>query len=389
MKIKTMLFLICSLIPVSSLSAQTASRTRVAVIPFWGPDTGINNQFFSALQGVLNGNADYEPFSVDMDKLPPDVPSGGFPPHVCPSPSMTGGAPYALTGETSRADDGRSWILRLYLWEMSDNRLLYSDEIEPADRAECEADLPALLDWLFSWAGKNAESASAGEAAQTGQAKAPEGAASGATARGQTPAVPAAEHWLYAGLRAGLSLAWYTREEVLPFSEDMTAWFGNVEVALYGFAPLLKAGTVHRFGPQFEAAFTTDYAPFRMTDPGAGTNNLTPFSSLSLAFPLLAKYAYTKSDHFASVFGGVYLTVPLGEMKNDKIGGSFGVQPPLGWIAGTGMGIKAGPGTVLLEFRWAADIGETISGSEEHIYRRSRFILSVGYEYGFFPKRRE
>ncbi|MCL2295265.1 MAG: hypothetical protein FWC36_10465, partial [Spirochaetes bacterium] len=103
-------------------------------------------------------DTDFRPFPIDLTRLPPDVPAGGFPPWVCPSPVITGGASYALTGESvPDADAPGNVRIRLYLWRMEGARLLGSDEMTVSGRADIEMATPFFLEWVFSWIEPTAE----------------------------------------------------------------------------------------------------------------------------------------------------------------------------------------------------------------------------------------
>jgi hypothetical protein len=366
MRLSTLFLLICFLISPAFFAQtrviaanQNPQRDTIALVPFWG--NPIAAEFGNVLNMTLRNNARYRPFPVDMVNLPPDVPEGGFPPYICPSPSLTAGSPYAMTGEVVWSDDYNIYVLRLYLWEMETRRLVSSDEMQAADKAGCEAVLPPLLEWMLSWLPAPEEQAAA---------------------KGK---------WLYLGLRAGPSFGFYQRPIREPFVEQQADNYYNINAAVQASAELLSFLAI-----QTEMVFTRDYAPFvsyQIVSPPSGGNMLeleaAPFVSWSMMIPLSLKLTIRKPKYFAAVLGGAYLTLPLGEMWNESPGDGFkySVKPPFGITAGINSGVKAGPGYIFLDIRWNADLGETVKDSGEAIYKRGMVSLSLGYEIGFFTKK--
>jgi hypothetical protein len=133
------------------LSESEDARTQIALIPFRGSDQRMIDGFGAELAFAINNREDYRPIPIDMTNLPPDVPEGGFPPYICPSPSLTKGIPYAVTGELTEDPDTGAWHMRLYLWRMEDNRLLFSDELVSNTPEEARGFLPGFVDWMLSW----------------------------------------------------------------------------------------------------------------------------------------------------------------------------------------------------------------------------------------------
>jgi len=130
-------------------SARNATVSSVALVPFWGSEQNIINQFGTELYTAVGNMKDFQPVRIDMTNLPKDVPEGGFPPFICPSPSLIKTNPLALTGEVTRTDTG-SLSLRLYLWEMADTRLVYTSKLTARNMSEYRLLLPELLKKLFS-----------------------------------------------------------------------------------------------------------------------------------------------------------------------------------------------------------------------------------------------
>jgi hypothetical protein len=348
-----------ALVAQTGLGLESAEQERIAVLPFWGDP--ISAEFTDVLMMTLVRNEQYRPFLVDMRNLPPDVPEGGFPPYICPSPSLTAGAPYAITGEVLWSDDSNMYVLRMYLWEMESRRLVSSDEMQALDRAGCEIALPALLDWMLSWLAIPAEQS-----------------------------FPVKDKWLYLGLRAGPAFGFYQRSMREPFVEQQVDNYYNVNAALQASVELLPF-----LGIQTELSFIRDYAPFvsyQIVSPPSGGNSLTleaaPFISWSMMIPLNLKLSIRRPSYFVAFFSGVYVTLPLGEMKQESSGKTFKYffEPPVGISVGINSGVKAGPGYIFVDIRWNADLGEKVTDSGEAFYKRGMICLSLGYEVGFIQK---
>lgn len=344
-----------------------ADKQTMSLIPFWGNDKNLNGQFDAVLNQVMAQHEKYRPEAVDMSNLPPDVPPGGFPPYVCPSPSMTQDAPYALTGEITSGDDGDH--VRMYLWEMANNRLLFSDELVAVDKDQFQSTLPSMLDWLFSWIGDPAQAGGEGDGS---------GDALGAGTY--------ADKWLYLGLRAGPAFGFYARAEGARYTEQAVNNFGNLNAALQASVQLLSFLSV-----QTEVVFATDYAPFRWldnkTDPTQISLRGDAMSSFSLMIPLLVKYTYRQPRYYGTVFAGLYAAMPLGEMKSKSGNFKYSFDTPAGYALGIGTGMRTGPGFLFLDIRWSADLGQTCDDKGDPLYKRSMVSIGIGYELGLIDKK--
>ena len=333
--------------------AQAGIRRAVAIIPFWGEDDSVIEQFGDELLFGVSTMKDFAPWPIDMNNLPPDVPQGGFPPFVCPSPSLTRGAPFALTGELTYSDEREQWHLRLYLWQMSDTRLLFSDELTANSREDYAGSLPGMLNWIFSWI-------PGGEPIHQG----------GGHSRVVYYAATEPLKWLYAGLRTGGSLRIFRSPE----NEDLSdlyvndyRFYENFSIAAHVFGQLIGS-----FGIQLEAIYSKENEPIKQQS--------------SFTFPGLLRYTYRRGTMAVSAMGGGYLEIPMGTMKDDFLYSPY--DPLLGWTAGVTFGNRIGPGYVYIDLRWSADLSDTVKKGppETEGYRRSMLSLCVGYEAGFFRK---
>ena len=146
-----LLIVIYSLLFAAALGAQEP----VAMHPMIGPPETqeIAAAFFDRARRevVIVSGGKYIAFNIDLSRLPPDVPEGGFPPWICPSPSITASAAYAITGEAAPdPDTPEAFRMRLYLWKMEGARLLGSDEMTVTGPEDLEA-TPAFIEWVLSW----------------------------------------------------------------------------------------------------------------------------------------------------------------------------------------------------------------------------------------------
>jgi curli biogenesis system outer membrane secretion channel CsgG len=117
-------------------------------------------------------------------------------------------------------------------------------------------------------------------------------------------------------------------------------------------------------------------------------NTTEIFTTRSLLLPVLAKLTLKPGVFSINVLGGIYFTIPLGNMEwSDSFQGT--VQPsaytnsPLGFTAGAGVGIKIGPGILFTSVRYWGDFF-AIKIEDMNIYRGNMVSVGIGYEIGFF-----
>jgi hypothetical protein len=216
-------------------------------------------------------------------------------------------------------------------------------------------------------------------------------------APGTEAAVEAANYtnrWLYLGVRAGPSLRFYT-----PSGE--TAYTGNdatsfaVDTALEVNVSILPFLSI-----QGEAVFTWDRAAVWNYVVTAGsvssyTRYTQDYTSFSLQFPLMARFNFYPGKFRVSPFFGLYFLASPGKLKHtnslDKTNQSrsFDVSLPLGLLGGLSGALKLGPGILFADLRYAADLGRPeMPDPALKSYRRTMLTLAVGYEFGFFAKKR-
>ncbi|MCL2043402.1 MAG: hypothetical protein FWG89_04600 [Treponema sp.] len=342
-----------SLLPLS-LYAQSDGRKSVALVPFWGRDLEIIDDFGEELYDGVYAMADFRPWEVDMINLPEDVPEGGFPPYICPSPSLTRGTPYALTGEIfPNEDEPDLWDVMLYLWEMEDAKLLRADKMTVYDREEYMEGLPGMLEWLFSWIPRDL------------------GPYEGGLSRviWSTPSEPT--KWLYLGIRGGggIMINSEPRNKNLGNRYYINNYYENFNLALYSMVSMPNIALLSNFGLQVEGMLNGHTKPF------ANPPSLSVFVS-----PLL-RYTQRWASNYFSVLGGPYFVFPLYEVSyiNDTY--------PWGWTIGIKCGTKFGPGSVFLDIRYLRDLMDTIDVSSDNVFRRNMVNVSVGYEFGIATRK--
>jgi hypothetical protein len=360
------------------LFAQTGDREVVAVIPFWGPDERTQVEFAEEVLNGINRLSGYRSTLIDMTNIPEDVPEGGYEPNVCPSPSLTRGLPYAMTGELTEDYDTGGWALRVYLWRMEGTRLIYSDRLVAYDRETCRLILPGLLDWIFSFLEEPespfmlAGAGGAGEGAGVTQV------------RYYAPEEP--KHWLYTGVRAGGSMklladpddsfSQYHPDGKPPF--PMTV----VNTAL-SFAWMFPDNAIFAspFGLQAEVLFDWDL-----------DDNFN-YISLSLA-GILRTHLYRKGTAAITLLPGLYWTPQhlIKKAENaefEKVMVTSKGQYPggAGVTVGFSAGNKFGAGYLYLELRWMGDfLVNTLDTVTLSGFKRHTFGLCIGYEFGIIAR---
>jgi hypothetical protein len=144
--------------------------------------------------------------------------------------------------------------------------------------------------------------------------------------------------------------------------------------------------------------FTWDNASvwqYALNDAGNDLDRYTRhFQSFSFQFPITARLNFYPGKFRVSPFLGGYVAVPLGKMKtgtpNDEdVSFSYTISPPVGLLGGLSVAYPLKPGVIFADFRYAADLWEPdLSGGEGiETYRRRAATLSLGFEFGFFPKK--
>ena len=363
------------------LYSQSNRTQSVALVPFWGSDETFITEFGEELYKGVNDVQGFRSVVIDMTNLPDDVPEGGFPPYICPSPSLIKSNPIAMTGEiTPDPDDDEYMHLRLYLWEMADTRLVFSDEVTAYDRSELAMGLPGMLEWLFSWLKRGGR----------GSGEDGDGDTSNLYGGRQvfiTTSMPL--QWIYVGARVGATPL--RLQDPAKFNDGSTADDRYVENRFESLNASLAASIAlfpehipffSRFEVQAEGTFNYDFLPY-----DNAKNSSSPATMTVTPTALLKFQAYRHGNMLFSLFGGAYTPFSL----NDNIAyGDFGLLPiPLGWTAGLSFGGKLDPlpGIFFIDMRYSSDEFNTYVIEDQEPYRRRAVSISIGYQYGFITKR--
>ena len=190
---------------------------------------------------------------------------------------------------------------------------------------------------------------------------------------------------LYMGARAGLSLGFYNNGGGLA---DKTVYPSQSLTGTTAFDAALFASVSiwSLLALQAEAIITNDFF-----DLSSGKTSLMSVSYNSLMIPLLAKLVWRPSIFMLQGYAGAYLSLPLGQMEVKHRNGSYSADLSVlpGFMAGGAFGVKLGPGTLITDIRYAADLSNTTAnynGSRE-ISRRNKVFFALGYEFGLLPKK--
>jgi hypothetical protein len=327
------------------------AREMIAIHPLQGGSDSAEmadiffEELVRAVPRVPGHEGAFIPFIIDLDgERPSDVPPGGFPPFICPPSSLTGGAPFAITGEVGEAPDSPGdFNLRVYLWRMEGGRLLMSDMISAYDRESSAESLPFILAYLFS------------EIAEP------------------PPPAPPEQHWLYLGIRGGGgdSVWGLAGGDLVKDHKGEKFMNANGAIQLVGnLLPLLSVQLEANINNYF--SFSGNFAD----DPGNSTmHELTG----SLLFMLNLRNDPIK----VGIYAGPYYYWPFMEIKDGdnafpEAGADFGLS------FGITVGRKLGPGFLFVDGRFnrVMDLNDGRLKNFPH-----GTTINLGYEWGFIQKK--
>jgi hypothetical protein len=196
--------------------------------------------------------------------------------------------------------------------------------------------------------------------------------------------------WLYLGVRTGPSLRFYTP------SDDTRFTGGDTNAVSMDLAFQVNFKALSFLSIQAEAVFTWDRASLWAYSSGSMADRYSSdYTGFSLQFPLIAQFDFYPGRFRISPFLGAYFLVPLGKLRAESsLDGEsrsldYTFSSPLGLLGGLNGALKFGPGAIIADLRYAADLGD-LEASEGKIqeFKRSMISLTVGYEFGFFTKKR-
>jgi hypothetical protein len=195
--------------------------------------------------------------------------------------------------------------------------------------------------------------------------------------------------WLYVGLRAGPSLRFYTPAADTPYTGGDTLSV-SLDLALEARVQVLAFLSI-----QAELMFTWDNASLWAYRGTPHLRYTKDYRSFSFRIPLVVKYDFYPGRFRLSPFIGAYCVLPLGKLEasnsldNSRQSLSYELSSPLGLLGGLSGALQFGPGVIIADLRYAADLGE-FKGRDTAMekFRRSMVSFTVGYEFGFFPKKK-
>ncbi|MFP3090594.1 hypothetical protein LQZ21_09740 [Treponema sp. TIM-1] len=198
------------------------------------------------------------------------------------------------------------------------------------------------------------------------------------------------DKWLYAGVRLGPSLRFYTP------SGDTVYTGGDTRALSLDTAFEANLRVLPFLSIQGEVIFTWDNASYwNYTRISGVTDRYSQdYTAFSLQFPLFARFDLYPGKFRVSPFLGLYFLAALGNLKttnsldNKQQSWAYRVSPPVGLLGGLNVGRELGPGALLIDLRYGIDLGEPeVRSGDLKTYRRSMMSLTVGYEWGFITKR--
>jgi hypothetical protein len=191
-------------------------------------------------------------------------------------------------------------------------------------------------------------------------------------------------HWLYAGVRGGVSFT----ENYFQLTNDYNPGRSSGISAEGGL--LVELRFFRYFGFQLEGNFL--YESFEAPGMvGEGDKRFVDtFSAMTLMIPLLVKAPLGFGNFTVAPYAGVYYVVSLGDAARE-----FGVSGetdsiavdlslPLGFTAGLDIGFVLGPGELFADLRYGKDFGPTVMGDGNGpVQSRDRVNICFGYKFGF------
>jgi hypothetical protein len=193
------------------------------------------------------------------------------------------------------------------------------------------------------------------------------GTEAGAAAEPARAAGPAREEpadWRGKWLFLGLSGVWSPRVYLGERQSVYWANFGAGAYAEYHFLNFMSAG--------LEAQFVNDWVVVSQA-------RNEEYSDLMLEIPISIRYVMKPLDYFMlEPYAGVSLNVSLTGFTRPSL---------CSWFAGFQLGVKAGPGAIVIDPRFSMDFSKSIISSGGVEYTRSLVQISAGYKMGFFPKK--
>ena len=320
---------------------------NILIFPFWGENQDIVDDFIQALYLDL-GRMGLSVEHLTLDRLLPGIPPRGLPPHLSPRPMSTDRSSLGITGNIFLNPANGHWHLQLYLWDLKEDRLLFSDELAVANRNNIRSIMPFMVRWLIS----------------------------------QVPREGPPQKFLYMGLRLGGDLqlfvpVWGNGAPGLSFSNVDGAFLLNFQFFNSGFLNSRRQG-LGTTGPRSISFLGLQLEGLVMWDSEQG--------ALSMMFPAMVRFTVRRETSFFSVMVGGFYLYPL-DPGGTTGGLAFGHSAEdflWGYTAGLALGWKVGAGYLSTGLRWYGDMFSSISLADGNFYNRQTVGFYLSYELGLF-----
>ena len=335
-------------------------KAVTALFPFIGEEEAAG-EFNRAVERAVEDLKKYRCRIVSAETI--EAAGVRIPTDMPPIKELVSGIRYAITGGVYPGNYEGEYYLQLWLWDVVDSTMIYTDDLEYQDMETGLDSLPGLVEWLLS---NKVEKSAAVE---------PE------TEKVWDDTI------INLGIRSGVSRHWYTSpEETVPGAYSLT----------YEGGVFIMARLNSLISLQAEADFIWDDLVYRGISNGSGAGAYTPvlvnkrYRSFSLLFPVFFKLSVRPGNFRLSPYGGAFAFVPLKDTSYRVNPGetedtfSRSIAIPVGLTAGFEVAIKLGPGTILADIRYAADLSKTtLNDAGETTYRRGMLSFTLGYSLGF------
>jgi len=114
----------------------------------------------------------------------------------------------------------------------------------------------------------------------------------------------------------------------------------------------------------------------------SSTNNSTiDYRDLIIEIPVAIKFSFRPGDILLEPYTGLSFNISVNQVTQPSV---------LSWIIGLQFGLKAGPGSIVIDPRLSLDLLPStlpLSGVNSMAYNRYTIQFGIGYKFGFIPKR--
>jgi hypothetical protein len=348
-------------------------------MPFVGDDLYISAEFQNEVLNEITNMEDYNPQPVYPDEVPESL---TFPPDQPPEGEYLADSQLVMTGEYY-LDTEELQHFQMWLWNVNDGSLVYTDELVFEDMEEARGYVPAAVSWIFS---RVAE-----QNVQTEKLTVEVVTKIEERTKAAEAIVEPYNRRFYLGLRGNASLNTSAIQASGSYEAGTSQWL-NAEGAVMAEFRLFRFLSL-----QVEAVFVYDVfmAAKRIQKDGVLLRSTATSRSMLLMFPLFAKLPLEMGAFNVSPFIGAYFLLPLGDMhisgEGDEGAGSYVYQisPPFGLSMGVDVGLPMGPGELVVGLRFDRNIGMIIAQDPNRMqYHRNRVGLSVGYDFLVWSRKR-